>query len=96
MLGEGKKIPADEFLVFYNNVISPDRAVESTGDDTTGGSSDGDDETLKVETVIDSEGPCILPTCEMRSVRSGCDPRSISTASQLKLAVLQPKRLPST
>ncbi len=49
MLGEGKKIPADEFFVFYNNVISPDRAVESTGDDTTGGSSDGDDETLKVD-----------------------------------------------
>jgi tellurium resistance protein TerD len=35
--------------VFYNNPKSPDGAVESSGDDTTGGSSDGDDETLTVD-----------------------------------------------
>ena len=44
-----KKIPKDEFFVFYNNPLSPDKAVESSGDDTTGGSSDGDDETLTVD-----------------------------------------------
>jgi tellurium resistance protein TerD len=49
MLGSNKKIPKDEFLVFYNNQISPDGAVESSGDDLTGGSSDGDDETLTVD-----------------------------------------------
>jgi tellurium resistance protein TerD len=49
MLGENKKIPKDEFFVFYNNPLSPDNAVESSGDDTTGGSSDGDDETLTVD-----------------------------------------------
>ena len=49
MLGENKKIPKDEFFVFYNNPLSPDQAVESSGDDTTGGSSDGDDETLTVD-----------------------------------------------
>lgn len=49
MLGENKKIPKDEFFVFYNNPLSPDKAVESSGDDTTGGSSDGDDETLTVD-----------------------------------------------
>lgn len=49
MLGDNKKIPKDEFLVFYNNQLSPDQAVESSGDDTTGGSSDGDDETLTVD-----------------------------------------------
>jgi len=49
MLSSNKKIPKDEFLVFYNNQISPDGAVESSGDDLTGGSSDGDDETLTVD-----------------------------------------------
>ena len=49
MLGENKKIPADEYFVFYNNTLSPDGSVESSGDDTTGGSSDGDDETLTVD-----------------------------------------------
>lgn len=50
MLGSNKKLPKDEFFVFYNNQISPDGAVESSGDDTTGGNSDGgDDETLTVD-----------------------------------------------
>ena len=50
MLGENKKLPADEFFVFYNNQQSPDGAVESSGDDLTGGNSDGgDDETLTVD-----------------------------------------------
>ncbi|MDR2424995.1 MAG: TerD family protein [Prevotellaceae bacterium] len=49
MLGENKKIPKEEFFVFYNNPKSPDEAVESSGDDTTGGKSDGDDETLTVD-----------------------------------------------
>lgn len=50
MLGSNKKLPKDEFFVFYNNQISPDGAVESSGDDTTGGNSDGgDDETLTID-----------------------------------------------
>ena len=50
MLGENKKLPADEFFVFYNNQKSPDGAVESSGDDLTGGNSDGgDDETLTAD-----------------------------------------------
>ncbi len=49
LLGENKKIPQDEYFVFYNNLKSPDGAVESSGDDLTGGNSDGDDETLKVD-----------------------------------------------
>ena len=49
MLGENHKMPRDEFFVFYNNLKSPDGAVESMGDDRTGGSSDGDDETLNVD-----------------------------------------------
>jgi len=49
MLGANKKLPQDDFFVFYNNPQSPDKAVTSSGDDTTGGSSDGDDETLSVD-----------------------------------------------
>jgi tellurium resistance protein TerD len=57
MLGESQKLPQDNFFVFYNNPLSPDKAVESSGDDTTGGNSDGgDDETLTVDlTKVDSK-----------------------------------------
>lgn len=49
LLGANNKIPADEFFVFYNNMQSPDGAVTSSGDDRTGGNSDGDDETLALD-----------------------------------------------
>ena len=49
LLGANNKIPADEFFVFYNNTQSPDSAVTSSGDDRTGGNSDGDDETLTLD-----------------------------------------------
>lgn len=64
MLGENKKLPADEFFVFYNNQKSPDGAVESSGDDLTGGNSDGgDDETLTVDlSKVDSRVNEILFT----------------------------------
>lgn len=57
MLGSNCKTPKDEFFVFYNNPKSPDGAVESSGDDTTGGNSDGgDDETLFVDlNKVDSQ-----------------------------------------
>lgn len=64
MLGANGKIPADEYFVFYNNQKSPDGAVESTGDDLTGGNSDGgDDETLNVDlTKVDPQVQEILFT----------------------------------
>lgn len=51
MLGADRKLPEDEFFVFYNNLVSPDKAVESSGDDLTGGNRDGgsDNETLFVD-----------------------------------------------
>ena len=50
LISENGKTPQDEFMVFYNNPESPDGAVKSSGDDTTGGNSDGgDDETLTVD-----------------------------------------------
>jgi len=57
MLGANKKLPKDEYFVFYHNQKSPDGSVESTGDDLTGGNSDGgDDETLNVDlTKVDPQ-----------------------------------------
>ena len=50
MLNSNGKLPQDEFFVFYNNMTSPDGAVQSSGDDMTGGNSkDGDDEILTVQ-----------------------------------------------
>ena len=50
MLGSDGQVPAQEYFVFYGNQKSPDGSVESSGDDLTGGNSDGgDDETLNVD-----------------------------------------------
>jgi len=49
MLNAKKKLPKDEYFVFYNNQQSPDQGVASSGDDLTGGGSEGDDETLTVD-----------------------------------------------
>jgi tellurium resistance protein TerD len=48
ILGENKKILSDEHFVFYNNLTSPDGAVEHTGDNLTG-DGEGDDETINVD-----------------------------------------------
>lgn len=48
LMGSNDKLPADEFFVFYNNKVSPDGAVASSGDDTTGGG-DSDNETLTID-----------------------------------------------
>ncbi|WP_295772038.1 TerD family protein [uncultured Mucilaginibacter sp.] len=54
IMGDNKKILADEFFVFYNNTTSPDGAVEHTGDNLTG-AGDGDDEQIKIDlSKIDS------------------------------------------
>lgn len=47
MLGDNKKLISDEYLIFYNNLRSPDRAVEHTGDNRTG-VGDGDDEMILI------------------------------------------------
>jgi tellurium resistance protein TerD len=48
ILDANKKLVSDEHLVFYNNLKSPDGAVEHTGDNLTG-DGDGDDEQIKVD-----------------------------------------------
>jgi tellurium resistance protein TerD len=48
MLGENEKIPNEQYFIFYNNLKSPDGAVEHTGDNRTG-IGDGDDEQIKVQ-----------------------------------------------
>ncbi|MDR3266399.1 MAG: TerD family protein [Tannerella sp.] len=47
ILGENKQVLTEEYFVFYNNLKSPDGAVEHTGDNRTG-EGEGDDESIKV------------------------------------------------
>jgi tellurium resistance protein TerD len=50
MLGEDGQILAEPFFVYYGNENgSPDGAVKSSGDDRTGGNSEGDDEIITVD-----------------------------------------------
>jgi len=48
ILGENKKLLSDENFVFYNNLKSPDGAVEHTGDNLTG-EGEGDDESIRID-----------------------------------------------
>ena len=48
ILGENKKMLSDSHFIFYNNLKSPDGAVEHTGDNQTG-DGDGDDETSLID-----------------------------------------------
>ncbi|MCU0436460.1 MAG: TerD family protein [Raineya sp.] len=43
MIGSNGKIPADEYFVFYNNLKSPDGAIQHTGDNRTGVGDDDDE-----------------------------------------------------
>jgi tellurium resistance protein TerD len=64
ILGDNKKILSDAHFVFFNNLKSPDGAVEHTGDNLTG-EGDGDDEQIKVDlNKIDSKATeiCIVVT----------------------------------
>lgn len=44
MIDSDRKLIGDEYFVFYNNLNSPDGALQHTGDDPDGKSSDGDDD----------------------------------------------------
>lgn len=50
MIDQNRVIPEEEFFIFYGNTDSPDAAVHHSGDDPTGGNSDGgDDETISID-----------------------------------------------
>lgn len=50
MINSDRKLLGEKYFIFYNNLLSPDGALEHTGDDPTGGNSDGDDdEAIKVD-----------------------------------------------
>ena len=55
MLGANGKLPQDEYFIFYNNLKSPDGAVQHTGDNRTG-AGDGDDEMILVNLPAVSTG----------------------------------------
>jgi len=64
VLGENKRLLSDAHFVFYNNLKTPDGAVEHTGDNLTG-DGDGDDEQIKVDLSkigADAHEICIVVT----------------------------------
>jgi tellurium resistance protein TerD len=53
MINDQRKLIGEDYFIFYNNLKSPDNSLEHTGDDPTGGNSDGDDdEAIKVDLSI--------------------------------------------
>ncbi|MER2539201.1 MAG: TerD family protein [Azonexus sp.] len=47
MVGSSGKVQGDDWFIFYNQLFSPCKSVEHTGDNRTG-DGDGDDEAIKV------------------------------------------------
>ena len=71
VLGDNKKLLSDQHFVFYNNLKTPDGAVEHTGDNLTG-DGDGDDEQIIVDlSKIDSRASeiCIVVTIHEADTR---------------------------
>jgi tellurium resistance protein TerD len=60
MLGENKKLLADDYFIFYNNLTSPDGALTHTGDNLTG-EGDGDDESINVDLSV--VNPSVTELC---------------------------------
>ncbi len=53
LCGQDRKVLSDAHFVFYNNLKSPEGAVEHTGDNLTG-EGDGDDESINIDlTALD-------------------------------------------
>ncbi|MGI8720985.1 MAG: TerD family protein [Geodermatophilaceae bacterium] len=50
-LGQGGRAPSDQHFVFFNNLTSPDGAIQHTGDNLTG-EGEGDDEAINVNLSI--------------------------------------------
>ncbi len=44
MINSSRKLVSESHFIFYNNLTSPDGALTHTGDDPSGGNSDGDDD----------------------------------------------------
>ncbi len=64
VLGENRKLLTESHFVFYNNLKTPDGAIEHTGDNLTG-DGDGDDEQIKVNlSSIDANASeiCVVVT----------------------------------
>lgn len=71
ILGENKKLVSEESLVFYNNLKSPDGAIEHTGDNLTGDGA-GDDEQIIVDlSKIDARASeiCVVVTIHEAETR---------------------------
>ncbi|GBF17735.1 general stress protein 16U [Rhodococcus sp. Br-6] len=53
LTGQDRKVLSDSHFVFYNNLKSPDGAIEHTGDNLTG-EGEGDDESINIDlTALD-------------------------------------------
>ncbi len=71
ILGENKKLLSDNHFIFYNNLKSPNGAVEHTGDNLTA-DGDGDDEQIVVElSKIDANASeiCVVVTIHEAEAR---------------------------
>lgn len=81
MLNENGKIPADDYLVFYNNLVSGDGSVRHSGDNRTG-AGEGDDEELHISlSQVSSQVVQIMLTITIDNIDAGFHFGNVHNAS---------------
>ena len=70
VVGSSGKILSDSHFVFFNNLVTPDGAVQHTGDNLTG-EGNGDDESINVSlTTMPAEGEKVVFTVSIYDAES--------------------------
>ncbi len=85
--GAGGKVLSDQHFVFYNNLRSPDGAVEHTGDNLTG-EGDGDDESINIDLVA------LSATCSRSCSRCRSTTRRARPVVRAGAQRIHPRRRP--
>ncbi|MGD1839961.1 MAG: TerD family protein [Thermonemataceae bacterium] len=92
MLGESGKLPADEFFVFYNNLKSPDGALQHTGDNRTGEGDEDDEMILATLELIDQRVEEILAVVSIHEAKNRNHNFGLLSEAYIRIVDVETKR----
>jgi tellurium resistance protein TerD len=84
LLDQNGKIPGEQYLVFYNNLVSGDGAVRHSGDNRSG-AGEGDDEVIDIN--LSAVSPSILQMIFTISINNSSSGFNFSTVTNASVRV---------
>ena len=84
LLDQNSKIPGEQYLVFYNNLVSGDGAVRHSGDNRSG-AGEGDDEVIDIN--LSAVSPSILQMIFTISINNSAAGFNFSTVTNASVRV---------